>query len=141
MILDPGIEKILPLSFVKIEMAKFPRVRAVRVKPFLYDRKNIYGCYLNDDEEIWLALDAPLEFIVKCANAKHEGFDLKDSEAWLYGFAHECKHSQSRENEWEADQYARSIILQRRAEAEQFYTMIKNVVREVAEKAVRGAFR
>ena len=141
MTIDPGVFRILPESFIRVELAKFPRIRGVGLASFLYDRKKIWGCYLDSDEEILLDPSVPRELICQWANAKHEDFGLKCSEAWIYVFAHEVKHSESRENEWEANEYARRVILERRAEVERFYINIRNIVAETVKESVKLAFQ
>lgn len=136
--ISPGL---LPLSFVKGELVKFPRIQAIRSHDGFYERKNIWAGYIDEDEVVLIDTTVSPQLICKAINSRFQGFNLEPSEAWFYLFAHECAHSECRGDEWAASKYGRETILRMRTEREQFYQSIRDAAARAMKAAIHEAFR
>lgn len=138
MIIDPEGGKILPIEFVRSEMIKHPKIRAVRVNSFLYLVKKYWAAYDSESEEILLDPSVPLEHLVKVLNGKYSDLYIKSDEAWEMVFFHEAGHSLYGQDELKADEYAKKKFIEWRNETRK---KIVEAIKEGVKEGFKARFK
>jgi len=118
MTIDPGIEKILDLDFVRREAARHPAIERVTLSNLLYPLANTCGGWHPESKTIFLDANVDPEKICRAFNQKFPDLNLQPYESWIRTFFHECCHADGEKSDWTSDRVANECLLRWRKDRE-----------------------
>ena len=140
--IDPKIERLLPISFVKAELACHPDIEleAIEVNDWLMERKGGWAGYVHELKKIIFDPTVKPSVICKFANSLFPELCLQEDESWAWALYHEVSHAMGNFNEWECNLYAKQRILELRNKKEAERKRFVDAISEAVAKGIRASF-